>query len=86
MMFHPIRQRLLLSYLLVMGGVLSAFAIAVRLMFAHSFNQQLQAKLVVLGEGAASSLELKNGQLSLESDFPAPSLQSNGQALEWFDR
>ncbi len=86
MIFRPIRQRLLLSYLLVMGGVLTAFAIAVRIVFAHSLNQQLRGKLIALGEGAASGVELKNGQITLESDFPTQSLQSNGQALEWFDR
>jgi two-component system, OmpR family, manganese sensing sensor histidine kinase len=86
MMFQPIRQRLLLSYLLVMGGILAAFAIAVRVVFAHSLNQQLRGKLIALGEGAASGIELKNGQITLESDFPTQSLQSNGQALEWFGR
>jgi two-component system, OmpR family, manganese sensing sensor histidine kinase len=86
MMFQPIRQRLLVSYLLVMGTVLGGFAIAVRVVFVHSLGQQLQGKLAALGQGAASSLELKNGQISLEPDFPLQSLQSQHQALEWFDR
>jgi two-component system, OmpR family, manganese sensing sensor histidine kinase len=84
-MFQTIRRRLLLSYLLALGTVLAGFAIAVRLMFVHSLNQQLHEKLIALGQGAASSLELKNGRVSLESDFPVQSLQARDQALEWFD-
>jgi two-component system, OmpR family, manganese sensing sensor histidine kinase len=84
-MFQPIRQRLLLSYLLFMGTVLAGFAIAVRLLFVHSLNQQLHEKLMTLGELSASSLEWQNGQMTLENDFPTSSLQSHEQALEWFD-
>jgi two-component system, OmpR family, manganese sensing sensor histidine kinase len=84
-MFQTIRRRLLLSYLLTLGIVLAGFATAVRLMFVHNVSQQLHEKLIALGQGAASGLELKNGQVSLESDFPVQALQTQNQALEWFD-
>ncbi len=85
MMFQPIRQRLLISYLLIMGAILVGFAIAVRVIFEHSLKQQFNAELRALGEGSSKSLEVMNGQVVIESDFPLPSLEANNQALEWFD-
>ncbi|WP_253276361.1 ATP-binding protein [Synechococcus sp. PCC 6312] len=61
------------------------FAIAVRVVFTHALNQQVTEKLVALGQGAATGLELENGHLSLQSDFPVQSLIDRNQALEWFD-
>jgi two-component system, OmpR family, manganese sensing sensor histidine kinase len=84
-MFQPIRQRLLISYLLIMGTILAGFAIAVRVIFEHSLKQQFNEKLMALGEGSSKSLELLNGQVVIESDFPMQSLEANNQALEWFD-
>ncbi|NJM48608.1 MAG: HAMP domain-containing histidine kinase [Alkalinema sp. RU_4_3] len=84
-MFRPIRQRLLISYLVIMGAVLGGFAIAVRVIFEHSLRQQFNAELRALGEGSSKSLEVINGQVVIESDFPVPSLEANNQALEWFD-
>jgi len=84
--FQTIRLRLLCSYLLVLSTVLAGFAIAVRLLFVHSLSQQLREKLIALGQGAASSMEVDHGQVSLKSDFPVQSLQVQDQALEWFDR
>lgn len=84
-MFHILRHRLLLSYLLVMASILGVFAIAVRVVFTHALSQQMTEKLVALGQGAATSLELENGHLGFQSDFPAQSLIDRDQALEWFD-
>jgi two-component system, OmpR family, manganese sensing sensor histidine kinase len=84
-MFNLIRRRLLLSYLLVLGTILAGFTIAVRFVFIHSLSKEMHEKLIVLGQGAASSLELDHGQINLKSDFPTQVLQSHRQGLEWFD-
>jgi two-component system, OmpR family, manganese sensing sensor histidine kinase len=83
--FQTLRYRLLLSYLGVLVSILGVFAIAVRVVFTHALNQQVTEKLVALGQGAATSLELENGHLSFQSDFPVQSLIDRNQALEWFD-
>lgn len=85
-MFQSLRYRLLLSYLLVLAAILSVFAIAVRIVFTHALSEQMTEKLVALGQGAATSLELENGHLGFQSDFPMQSLIDRDQALEWFDR
>ena len=84
-MFQSLRYRLLLSYLLVLASILGVFAIAVRVVFAHALSQQLTEKLLALGQGAATSLELENGHLKVQSDFSNRSLIDHDQALEWFD-
>jgi two-component system, OmpR family, manganese sensing sensor histidine kinase len=83
--FQALRHRLLLSYLLVLASILGVFAIAVRVVFTHALNQQVTEKLIALGQGAATSLELENGHLGFQSDFPVKSLIDHDQALEWFD-
>jgi two-component system, OmpR family, manganese sensing sensor histidine kinase len=85
MIFKPIRQQLLMSYLLIMGTILAGFAIAVRVIFEHNLKQQFNQKLMALGEGSSKSLELLNGRVVIESDFPLQSLEANNQTLEWFD-
>jgi two-component system, OmpR family, manganese sensing sensor histidine kinase len=84
--FQSLRRRLLLSYLLVLASVLSVLVIAVRVVFTHALSQQTTEKLVALGQGAATSLELEDGQLGFQSDFPVQSLIDQDQALEWFNR
>jgi two-component system, OmpR family, manganese sensing sensor histidine kinase len=84
-MFQALRNRLLLSYLLVLASILGVFAIAVRVVFTHSLSQQTTEKLVALGQGAATSLEQENGHIGFQSDFPVQSLIDRDQALEWFD-
>lgn len=83
--FQTLRYRLLLSYLLVLVSILGMFAIAVRVVFTLTLSQQVTEKLVALGQGAASSLELEDGHLNFDSDFPVQSLIDRDQALEWFD-
>lgn len=85
LMFQSLRYRLLLSYLLVLASILGVFAIAVRVVFTHALSQQMTEKLIALGQGAATSLELENGHLGFQSDFPIQSLIDRDQALEWFD-
>jgi two-component system, OmpR family, manganese sensing sensor histidine kinase len=84
--FQSLRYRLLLSYLLVLASILGVFAIAVRVVFTYALSRQIDEKLVALGQGAATSLELENGQFNFQSDFPARSLIDQDQGLEWFDR
>ncbi len=76
---------MLFSYLVVLASILGVFAIAVRIVFIHALNQQMNEKLIALGQGAAMSLELENGRLGFQSDFPVQSLVDRDQALEWFD-
>jgi two-component system, OmpR family, manganese sensing sensor histidine kinase len=83
--FQTLRYQLLLSYLLVLASILGVFALAVRVVFTHALNQQMTEKLVALGQGAATSLELENGRLAFQSNFPIQSLIDRDQALEWFD-
>jgi signal transduction histidine kinase len=84
-MFQIIRRRLLLSYLLVLGTTLAGFAVAVRILFAYSLNHELTARLITLGQGASSSLELEQEQLKFKNDFPMQTLLEQNQSLEWFD-
>ena len=83
-MFQSFRNRLLLSYLLVLASVLGVFAVAVRTVFTHALSQKVTEKLTVLGQGAAVSLQ-EEGRLGPQSDYPAQSLKDQGQSLEWFD-
>jgi two-component system, OmpR family, manganese sensing sensor histidine kinase len=82
--FRAIRDRLLLSYLLVLAAILSTFAISVRVVFTHTLSQQVTEKLAALGQGATANLEVEDGELKLESDDVAKSLDRD-RALEWFD-
>lgn len=84
-MFKQIQYRLLVSYLVVFASILGTFAIAVRLVYAHSLKQQLTDQLIALGQGAASSAELNHGKLEVGSDVSARDLITRGQALQWFD-
>jgi len=83
--FQTIRRRLLVSYLLVLGTTLVGFAVAVRILFAYSLKHELTARLITLGQGASSSLELEQEQLKFKNDFPMQTLLEQNQSLEWFD-
>ena len=49
-MFQKTRYRLLLSYLAILASILGIFAIAVRVIFVRSLNQQITEKLIALGQ------------------------------------
>jgi two-component system, OmpR family, manganese sensing sensor histidine kinase len=83
--FKKIQYRLLVSYLIVFASILGTFAIAVRIVYAHSLKQQLTDRLITLGQGAASSAEFNHGQLEVGDDFSVKDLNVRGQALQWFD-
>lgn len=80
-MFEKIRYRLLLSYLAVLTVILGVFAIAVRITFARSLDQQLTNRLETLARAAALDLELEGGEIQVDNE----SLVSSSQAIQWFD-
>ncbi|GAX44891.1 integral membrane sensor signal transduction histidine kinase [Tolypothrix sp. NIES-4075] len=84
-MFQRIRYRLLLSYLVVFASLLGIFAIAVRVAFTRSLNEQITDKLTAIGKGAAANVEFEKGRLKIESDFRPQNLIADRQALQWFD-
>ena len=77
-MFKKIQYRLLVSYLIVFASILGTFAIAVRIVYAHSLKQQLTDKLITLGQGAASSAEFNHGQLEVGNDSSVKDLNVRG--------
>ncbi|MBD2579524.1 ATP-binding protein [Oscillatoria sp. FACHB-1406] len=85
-MFQTIRNRLLLSYSLVLFSLLSIFAIAVRIVFVRSLTQQLSEQLRVVGESIAANTEVEGDKVTLESDFPLAEFIVRDRALQWFDR
>lgn len=84
-MFKQIQDRLLISYLIVLASILGTFAIAVRIVYAHSLKQQLTDELTTLGQGAVSSAEFNHGQLEVGNDVSVKDLIARGQALQWFN-
>lgn len=84
-MFQKIRNRLLVSYLIVFISILGVFAIAVRIVFTRSLMHQLTDKLTALGQGAAANAEFENGRIKIESDFSRTNLLDQDQALQWFN-
>lgn len=84
-MFQKIRYQLLFSYLAVLAGVLTVFAIAVRLVFTHSLNSQKREELTILAKSAATTAEFDHSRLSVGDEFSTNSLTSRDEALQWFD-
>ena len=84
-MFHQIRYRLLLSYLLVFASVLGSFALAVHFFVVHSYNEILNAKLANLGEKAIANTKLDQGRITLNDDAIGQDLLVRDKVIEWFD-
>ena len=81
-MFKSIRDRLLLSYFLVLVAVLGSFALAVRVTFARSLQKQLLARLEILSRMATQELELEDdGIIEVDDEV----IVSVTQAVQWFD-
>lgn len=82
MQFKPIRDRLLWSYLAVLGVILGSFAIAVRTFFIHSLTHELNEELTTVAKAATTDIEAKNGKLTVtDDDFEI----DREQSIEWFD-
>lgn len=84
-MFQEIKQRLLLSYLIVLISILGVFTIAIRIVFTRSLMHQLTDKLTALGQSAAANAEFENGIIKIESGFSVNSSLAQDQALQWFN-
>ncbi len=84
-MFQKIRDRLLLSNLIVFAIVLGGFAIVVRVVFVRSLNQQVIDKLVVLGQGVTVDAELEAGKLDVDEHWQVRDLDARQGGIQWFD-
>ena len=88
--FQGLRWRLLLSYLMVMAAILSAFGTGVYVFFSRSLYRQLDKKLLTLAQAAASSfaeVEVKGSQYLNQVDkVPWRDIfNRDQQSLEWFN-
>lgn len=81
-MFQQIRYRLLGSYLAVLTLILGVFAIAVRITFTNSLNQELAGRVAVLAEAASGELDLEGEELEVDA---VDLLLNSNQAVQWFD-
>ena len=85
-MFQQIRTRLLLNSLLVFALVLAGFAIALRLVFVRSLQQQMVARLIALGQGIVAETDLDNsGSFKIDDEFLAQTTLNDYQSFEWFN-
>jgi len=83
--FQKTRYEFLLSYLAVFATLLGIFALAVRVVFTCNLSQKIIESLTILGQSAAVEVELDNGRLKVDNDFPLNELIIRHQALQWFD-
>ncbi|MGB3510606.1 MAG: HAMP domain-containing sensor histidine kinase [Microcoleaceae cyanobacterium] len=81
-MFQKIRYQLLLSNLIVLTFILTAFAITVRITFAYSLNQQLIDRLNTLARAAATGIDIEDGEVETDDD---EIIAGNNQAVQWFN-
>ncbi len=81
-MFKKIRYQLLLSNLIVMTVILSAFAITVRITFAYSLNQQLIDRLNTLARAAATGIDMEDGEVDTDDE---EIIAGQNQAVQWFN-
>ena len=85
-MFQQIRTRLLLNSLWVFALVLAGFAIAVRLVFMQSLQQQMVEKLTAIGQSVVDDAELDDsGSLTIDDELLAQKIIDEHQSVEWFD-
>ena len=89
-MFRGLRWQLLLSYLMVMATILSAFGTGVYVFFSRNLYRQLDKKLLTLAQSAAPSFAdvENNGSEYLEQVDKVPwrdIFNRDRQSLEWFD-
>ncbi len=84
-MFRAIRYRLLLSYLLVLGSVLTIFALSVRIVFERNRVDQLTEDLTTIAEAATRELQFEDNKPKVDSDFTDKDLKGRDRSLQWFD-
>lgn len=81
-MFQKIRYQLLLSNLIVLTIILTAFAITVRITFAYSLNQQIIDRLNTLARAAATGIDIEDGEVETDDD---EIIAGQNQAVQWFN-
>lgn len=81
-MFQKVRLQLLLSYLVVLAGILIVFAIAIRFTFTYTLHQQLTKRLQNLVQAATLELDFEAGHIQVDQE----DLVGNNQSLQWYDR
>jgi signal transduction histidine kinase len=84
-MFRTIRYRLLFSYLLVLGTILTIFALSVRIVFVRSRIDQLTEDLSTIAEAATRELQFDDGKPRVDTDFSDKDLKGRDRSLQWFD-
>ncbi len=84
-MFQKIRDRLLLSYIVVIASILGVFATAIHIVFTNALSQEFTEKLNALAQGAAANTELEQSHLKVGDDFSSKDLIARNQGLQWFD-
>jgi two-component system, OmpR family, manganese sensing sensor histidine kinase len=86
--FTKTRQRLLFSYLGVLASILTVFAIAVRIVYIRSLQNQIIDGLSRLAELAASEAKIENGQfkIDVDTDTPVKDIIINSQTIQWFNQ
>jgi two-component system, OmpR family, manganese sensing sensor histidine kinase len=88
-MFRRTQHQLLSLYILVLVAVLGTFALAVRIMVMHGWQNELIAQLTALAEGAAASTDERDFQVVQPTTVLAASdavnlVIHNNQTLEWW--
>lgn len=84
-MFRQIRNRLLISYLLVVATALASFAIFMRILAINSFKDITNAKLASLGRQAIVNTKLEKGRLLLNENILDKDVLVRDRLIEWFD-
>ncbi|MEM7590390.1 MAG: HAMP domain-containing sensor histidine kinase [Cyanobacteria bacterium P01_A01_bin.83] len=90
-MYHSLRSRLLLYYVIVMAAILGIFGSGVYVLFSQNLDRQLNKRILTLAQFAAQSLPAvkENGQKHLDSQKTIAAWRDifnrDQQSLEWFD-
>ena len=89
-MYHSLRSRLLLYYLIVMAAILGVFGSGVYVVFRRNLYKQLDKKLVTLAQSATPSFaevrDQGNKYLNQVEEVPWRDIfNRDQQSLEWFD-
>ncbi len=79
-MFQKVRLQLLLSYQVVLAGILIVFAVSIRSTFTFSLHQQQTQRLQNLVKAATHELDIENGRYEIDQE----DLVGNDQSLQWY--
>ena len=90
-MYHGLRSRLLLYYLIVMAAILSVFGTGVYVVFRRSLYSQMDKKVMTLAQSGSLSFTAVRDRgskyLNQVEEVPWRDIfNRDQQSLEWFDR